>query len=91
MGRRLSCLATMADEYFFLHGDGWLQRWDIIECGAEYCVLQLRRQHACGFDYLAQLRYQLLRNQLIAELTLTHYGEGPCALRLRLSSLFPFR
>lgn len=75
----------------FLHGDGWLQRWDIIECGAEYCVLQLRRQHACGFDYLAQLRYQLLRNQLIAELTLTHYGECPCALRLRLSSLFPFR
>ena len=66
-----------ADEYFFLHGDGWLQRWDIIECGAEYCVLQLRRQHACGFDYLAQLRYQLLRNQLIAELTLTHYGEVP--------------
>ncbi len=62
-----------ADEYFFLHGDGWLQRWDIIEYGAEYCVLQLRRQHACGFDYLAQLRYQLLRNQLIAELTLTHY------------------
>ncbi len=64
-----------ADEYFFLHGDGWLQRWDI-EYGAEY-VLQLRRQHACGFDYLAQLRYQLLRNQLIAELTLTHYGEVP--------------
>jgi hypothetical protein len=27
-------------------------------------VLQLRRQHACGFDYLAQIRYQLLRNQL---------------------------
>ena len=78
-----------ADEYFFTVTAGW-QRWDIIEYGAEYCVLQLRRQHACGFDYLAQLRYQLLRNQLIAELTLTHYGEVP-ALRLRLSSLFPFR
>lgn len=76
-----------ADEYFFLHGDGWLQRWDIIECGAEYCVLQLRRQHACGFDYLAQLRYQLLRNQLIAELTLTHYGE---VLRFTAAAFIPF-
>lgn len=79
-----------ADEYFFLHGDGWLQRWDIIEYGAEYCVLQLRRQHACGFDYLAQLRYQLLRNQLIAELTLTHYGEVPALYGCGFHPFFPF-
>jgi aldose 1-epimerase len=85
-GRRLSCLATMPTS-FFLHGDGWLQRWDIIERGAEYCVLQLRRQHACGFDYLAQIRYQLLRNQLIAELTLTHCGEP---MRFTAAVFIPF-
>lgn len=49
----------------------------MIARGSDYCVLQLRRQHVCGFDYLAQIRYQLLRNQLVAELTLTHCGSAP--------------
>ena len=48
----------------------------MIARGGDYCVLQLRRQHACGFDYLAQIRYQLLRNQLVAALTLTHCGNA---------------
>jgi galactose mutarotase-like enzyme len=76
-GREIVLPRHHADARFFLHGDGWLQRWDIIGQGDDYCVLQLRRQHACGFDYLAQIRYQLQRNQLIASLTLTHLGDVP--------------
>ena len=76
-GREIVLPRHHADAHFFLHGDGWLQRWDMIARGGDYCVLQLRRQHACGFDYLAQIRYQLLRNQLVAALTLTHCGSTP--------------
>lgn len=56
----------------------------------DYCVLQLRRQHACGFDYLAQIRYQLLRNQLVAALTLTHCGSTPIPYGCGFHPFFPF-
>lgn len=57
-GREIVLPRHHADAHFFLHGDGWLQCWDIIACGGDFCVLQLRRQRVCGFDYLAQIRYQ---------------------------------
>lgn len=76
-GREVMLPHHAADEHFFSHGDGWQLRWKVIENGDDYCVLQLRRQYACGFDYLAQIRYQLQNNQLLAVLTLTHYGAVP--------------
>ena len=80
------CLAT-TDAHFFSPRRRLAAGWDMIARGGDYCVLQLRRQHACGFDYLAQIRYQLLRNQLVA-LTLTHCGSTPIPLWLRFSSVF---
>ena len=89
-GREIVLPRHHADAHFFLHGDGWLQRWDMIARGGDYCVLQLRRQHACGFDYLAQIRYQLLRNQLIASLTLTHCGSTPIPYGCGFHPFFSF-
>lgn len=89
-GREIVLPHHHADAHFFLHGEGWLQRWDLIECGGDYCVLQLRRQHLCGFDYLAQIRYQLLSNQLIASLTLTHCGARPMPYGCGFHPFFTF-
>ena len=89
-GREIVLPRHHADAHFFLHGDGWLQRWDIIARDGDFCVLQLRRQHACGFDYLAQIRYQLLRNQLIASLTLTHCGSTPIPYGCGFHPFFSF-
>ncbi|CAM3059818.1 Aldose 1-epimerase [Klebsiella spallanzanii] len=89
-GREILLPHHHADAHFFLHGDGWLQRWDIIERDGDYCVLQLRRQHACGFDYQAQIRYQLLRNQLVASLMLTHCGEKPMPYGCGFHPFFAF-
>lgn len=74
-GQEIVLFCYYVDEYFFFYGDGWLQCWDIIECGVEYCVLQLCWQYVCGFDYLVQFCYQLLCNQLIVELMFIYYGE----------------
>ena len=89
-GREIVLPRHHADAHFFLHGDGWLQCWDIIARGGDFCVLQLRRQHVCGFDYLAQIRYQLLRNQLIASLTLTHCGSTPIPYGCGFHPFFSF-
>lgn len=47
------------DDVFFLHGDGWLRRWDTIAVHEDACHLRSGRQMACGYDYVADLHYQL--------------------------------
>lgn len=89
-GRAVVLPNHAADANFFLHGDGWLQRWQVVESREDRCVLQLRRQHACGFDYLAQIRYQLQNNQLTAALTLTHCGAAPMLYGAGFHPWFPF-
>ncbi|EHR8838381.1 aldose 1-epimerase [Shigella flexneri] len=76
-GREIILPHHHADADFFLHGDGWLQRWDVITQGEDFCTLQRRSQHACGFDYLAIIHYQLKKNHFVATMTLTHCGDSP--------------
>lgn len=66
-----------ADDKFFLHGDGWLRRWEVVNATQSGCLLRLRGWHPCGYDYTAQLCYQLEASSLHASLTLTHSGEQP--------------
>ncbi|CAH5993505.1 aldose 1-epimerase [Citrobacter koseri] len=65
------------DAVFFLHGDGWLRRWDTIAVHEDACHLRSGRQMACGYDYVADLHYQLDASVLHASLTITHRGERP--------------
>ncbi|MDM2736794.1 aldose 1-epimerase [Citrobacter sp. Ct235] len=66
-----------ADERFFLHGDGWLKRWEIADVTDDSCRLCLRSQLACGYDYLAELQYVLEASVLRASLTIVHLGKRP--------------
>lgn len=79
-----------ADDTFFLHGDGWLQRWQIITATQSGCLLQLRSWHPCGYDYTAQLCYQLETSSLHASLTLTHCGEQPMIYGCGFHPFFAF-
>lgn len=76
-GREIALPNHHADAQFFLHGDGWLRPWEVLERAAERCVLQLRSRYACGFDYRARIRYELQEGDLIASLSVTHYGDEP--------------
>lgn len=89
-GREITLPHHHADSRFFLHGDGWLWRWDVVKQGDDNCVLQLRSQHDCGFDYVAKIRYQLRDNQFVAALTLTHCGEAPMLYGAGFHPFFPF-
>lgn len=66
-----------ADDSFFLHGDGWLKRWEIADATDDSCRLRLRSQLACGYDYLAELQYVLEASVLKASLTIAHLGKRP--------------
>lgn len=66
-----------ADPTFWLHGDGWRQRWEVADAGDQHCVLRLRSQHPCGYDYWATLRYALDGATLVAQLSITHQGQRP--------------
>ncbi|HAT8011743.1 aldose 1-epimerase [Citrobacter rodentium NBRC 105723 = DSM 16636] len=79
-----------ADERFFLHGDGWLKRWEAIGVESHGCLLRLRSQHACGFDYLATLHYALDGATLTASLSITHQGERPMLYGCGFHPFFAF-
>lgn len=89
-GREVVLPQSPVDERFFLHGDGWQSRWQIASHSDTACVLTLRSQHQCGFDYQAWLRYQLRGNVLRAELTLTHLGQAPMLYGLGFHPWFCF-
>lgn len=89
-GRNISLPQSPVDEHFFLHGDGWQARWQVASRTDTACVLTLRRQHDCGFDYQASLRYRLSEHVLRAELTLTHLGSQPMLYGLGFHPWFYF-
>jgi aldose 1-epimerase len=76
-GRDIQLPESPVDAQFFLHGDGWLARWQVAEQSGEHCVLRLHQRHECGFDYQAELVYRLRDNALEIALELTHLGDTP--------------
>ena len=78
------------DERFFLHGDGWQSRWEVASFTSTECLLTLRSQHRCGFNYRAELRYHLIGNVMRAELKLTHLGQEPMLYGLGFHPWFCF-
>lgn len=89
-GREVALPRSPVDDAFFLHGNGWLERWSVESVSDTECLLLLRSQHPCGFDYLAELRYRLRENVLRAELTLTHFGQNPMLYGLGFHPWFVF-
>ncbi|MFD1801115.1 aldose 1-epimerase [Mixta tenebrionis] len=74
-GEKIALPPSPVDERFFLHGDGWLQRWTLEQQSEEAVTLSCASRYDCGFDYVARLHYRLVDNALHAELTLAHHGQ----------------
>lgn len=89
-GREVVLPASPRDASFYLHGDGWLKPWRVVSCSATGCELQLFSAEACGFNYQAQLVYQLVDHLLHASLILTHRGSEPMLYGLGFHPWFFF-
>lgn len=69
--------ASELDPAFFLHGEGWSQPWQTVAQTSSSVTLQLT-SHNAPFHYLAEIDYRLQGQSLMARISLTHLGEGPC-------------
>ncbi|MDN5986894.1 MAG: aldose 1-epimerase [Hafniaceae bacterium] len=87
-GREICLPDSALDNQFFLHGDGWLQRWQLQDLSCTHITLGLRVQHSCGFDYSASLVYRLTDEGLSAHLTLRHCGAEPMLYGLGFHPFF---
>lgn len=76
-GEEIVLPQSPVDEAFFLHGDGWVDEWSVVEHSTTHCLFRLQRRHACGFNYLARVGYRLRDAVLEVALTLMHLGESP--------------
>ncbi|MDX5629614.1 MULTISPECIES: aldose 1-epimerase [unclassified Brenneria] len=76
-GRRYQLPSSPMDERFFLHGDGWIRPWTLVERQASTVCLALESNVPGLYHYHAYLHYGLMENVFYATLQLTHLAETP--------------
>lgn len=89
-GRFYQVHANRTDEHYPLHGDGWLQRWNVVEKAESKIKLALDSKHFDGgpYHYHSTLTYQFLPDGLQIDLTVTHMGQGNLPYGLGLHPYF---
>jgi len=65
------------DNAFPLHGNGWMQAWNVVEHSANVIELAVEshQHHGYPWDYTARQRYSLDGNVMTMRLEVTHQGE----------------
>ena len=79
-----------AGEPYPIHGDAWLQAWDVAHQDDSTLTLQLRSKHFNGnpYHYYAVQRYCLDTDGLMVSLGVTHLGDVPLPYGLGLHPYF---
>lgn len=79
-----------ADDPYPIHGDGWLQPWQVAERGDSRVRLALESHRFDGdpYDYAATEVFSLQPDGLTIELTVTHLGDGTLPYGLALHPYF---
>jgi aldose 1-epimerase len=79
-----------ADDPYPIHGDGWLQAWDVSEQGRDRVQLSLESHCFDGdpYDYAATQTFTLRPETLDIELKVTHLGDGTLPYGLALHPYF---
>lgn len=82
--------ANRSDDPYPIHGDGWLQPWQIADQSDRrmHLSLESRRFDADPYEYAATQTYSLLPDGLAIDLTVTHQGEQPLPYGLGLHPYF---
>jgi len=83
--------ANRMQEHYPIHGDGWLQTWEIAEQTDERIKLTLESRNFDGdpYRYRSTETFTLLPNGVQIDLTVTHLGDKPLPYGLGLHPYFP--
>ncbi|MTH45264.1 aldose 1-epimerase [Intestinirhabdus alba] len=73
--RRCSLPPQPFGDPFYLHGNGWLTRWQVVKQTAHALTLGCAPEELAGYRYAAQIAWTLADNRFETTLTLTHLGE----------------
>jgi aldose 1-epimerase len=76
-GRRIALPRSPYDERFFLHGDGWLRTWRMLDLQPDAVTLDLDSWLPGMYRYHATACYQLQANALLATLNITNTADSP--------------
>lgn len=76
-GRDYGFLPNAADP-LYLHGDGWLERWDVDKADQTSVTLSLRHRPSpiSPYDYSARQTISVTENSVILRLSVRHEGEN---------------
>ncbi|GIZ51226.1 aldose 1-epimerase [Noviherbaspirillum aridicola] len=77
-------------EPYPIHGDGWLQPWEVSERREDFIKLALESKHFAGnpYHYRSTQSFLLLPDGLQIDLTVTHLGEASLPYGLGLHPYF---
>jgi aldose 1-epimerase len=77
-------------EPYPIHGDGWLQSWNVVEHAEDSVVLSLESHECDGnpYSYIGTQRVTLLPDGLAIDLSVTHLGEESLPYGLGLHPYF---
>ncbi len=80
-----------AGEPYPIHGDGWLQPWELSQPAADTMVMTLESHRFMGnpYDYEAVQSFRLVNGGLDQELHVRHLGPDPLPYGLGLHPWFP--
>lgn len=89
-GAFLPIAPNRTDEPYPIHGDGWLQEWNVFEQTGNSVRLSLESHRFAGnpYDYTASLDFILLENGIEIILAATHLGDESLPYGLGLHPYF---
>lgn len=87
-GQQVSLPSSPYDVRFFLHGDGWLRTWTMIQNRPDAVTLALTSTLPGVCKYDAQLCYELQGSALFATLTITNTDNTPFPFGLGFHPFF---
>lgn len=89
-GKHYPLRANRSEEHYPIHGDGWLQAWQVTERSQERIRLSLESRHFDGnpYHYRGTETFLLLPDGLQVDLTVTHLGQDTLPYGLGLHPYF---
>ncbi|EKT56043.1 aldose 1-epimerase [Providencia burhodogranariea] len=76
------------DAFFFLHGNGWIQNWEIIKQSINQLTFEVNSVINDICHYQATINYQLLDKELLIELSVTNKSKTRFPFGLGLHPFF---
>jgi len=79
-----------AEDFQYIHGDGWLANWDILEASAQSIVLRyVHGSHNSLYQYKVEQEVSLDADSIVLNLSVTNRGDSSLPFGIGFHPFFP--